>query len=149
MGAIIFMNSAILMHCWLKKSFVPRTWCTYVFSYLRGNITAKYWSKPISRVPTIDALETQDDTNSLKRHRIGWLRLVCILGHSPNGIISMHIKGIRIKVEKRLTTNRFPTNLKGKENVYKQVCLLLDCEYYISLHRYMSTSCMYWSYHPT
>ena len=91
---------------------------TYVFSYLRGNITAKYWSKPISRVPTIDALETQDDTNSLKRHRIGWFKLVCILGHNPNGMISKHIKGIKIKVEMRFTTNRFPTNLKEKKKKF-------------------------------
>ena len=86
-------------------------WSLLYDSYLKGNITAKYWSNPIKRVPSIDAFDTHEDTSSLIKHRMGWLR-ISERFHHFEGEMSKQMRGMSIKVEKRFTPKRLPTNLK-------------------------------------
>ena len=75
-----------------------------VISYRKGNRMARYWSTPISKVPKIEAAETQEETSSLTIHLTGWFHTM--------GEISIQIRGIKRIVDTKLMATKLPTNLK-------------------------------------
>lgn len=63
----------------------------------------------MSKVPNIEADETQDEMNSLKMHLTG-----AGAGHLHHaaGVTSIQMRGISSKVDSKFTTSKFPTNLE-------------------------------------